>query len=89
MPVGTALLDRSKLGIRDLAGNGREWTSTPDSTGDFPPTPDADIGLKLIVVLGARYSDDRAPFLFSKETRYQRFVEVDAELGFRVVLNPN
>lgn len=36
MPVGTAMKDRSRFGIRDMAGNGREWTRDLSGNVEVP-----------------------------------------------------
>lgn len=80
-PVGTSPLDRTPEGVRDLAGNVTEWTSTK-----FAPVSDADralcgsIGCR--VARGGSFAEDK---LWLNPAIRTRFCEEDIPdtLGFR------
>jgi serine/threonine protein kinase len=86
MRVGTAKRDVSPvIHCRDMAGNGKEWTRTPNAGGPFPPPPPGN-GV-LITVLGQSYSAAQ-PFDYNTDLDYRQFQQGDPAVGFRVVVEP-
>jgi formylglycine-generating enzyme required for sulfatase activity len=77
--VGTARLDLSPYGCRDMAGNGWEWTRLPDGA-----TPSSDVDLR-----GETYQAVE-PLNFDKirpgSSQAQAFYNTNSEIGFRVVM---
>ena len=101
MEVGTAPQDCSPFLVRDMSGNGKEWTRTPNysstsmSTVDFTKLP-TDAGERDLRLRGHDYKDD-TPLTFKDLLDERRVEYPGAELldagpqnyiGFRVVIEP-
>jgi formylglycine-generating enzyme required for sulfatase activity len=96
MKRGAALQDRSRFGCRDMAGNGREWTSVISSNTEVQDVRVPNIGeLKdgQLYVRGKMWSA-KEPLSFRElESKQEsKFIlplpglPVDNTIGFRVVL---
>jgi formylglycine-generating enzyme required for sulfatase activity len=101
MPAGTALLDVSPSGCRDMAGNGYEWTRKvflEDVGKRSVPLKDPQAD-DAVILRGQGYAQSR-PLLFTDLTneesnyylpRYQdreEYLRKAAQTSFRVVLEP-
>jgi formylglycine-generating enzyme required for sulfatase activity len=92
MEVGSAAKDRSRFGIRDMAGNGREWTREVSTNMDVPL---ADPDRKDLVLLRGRRFAEEKPLRFW-DLKYDRDdsayyiprpkTEPEEDISFRVVL---
>lgn len=94
LPVGTATRDVSRLGIRDLAGNGREWTRevfAPVGSGDRE-VPLRNPGPFDRVILRGRSYLEPEPLRFTDPRLRPNtpdatdYGKVQPDVGFRVVL---
>jgi formylglycine-generating enzyme required for sulfatase activity len=84
LPVGAALEDVNKFGIRDMNGNGKEWTRTLDDSRSVPietPPFDGSVWLR-----GARYSISGSIEGILNERASYEYGKADPETGFRVML---
>ena len=88
LEVGQAPSDRSKYGLRDMFGNGMEWTETHHGDG----LPDDPASNPLLAIVGATYGEPE-PLQFKDfatsimDTRVNKnAAEIDEDIGFRVVL---
>jgi formylglycine-generating enzyme required for sulfatase activity len=89
MPVGTAPMDVSPVGCRDMAGNGREWTSTP--VGENGPDADegtASLDLDLKFWLRGKSYFASKPFRFTDPPEAEESDAAGPDIGFRVVIEP-
>jgi serine/threonine protein kinase len=88
LPVGAAKDDRSFVGCRDLAGNGREWTSTLAGRSHRLDARDPPSGAD-VEVRGHSWAAPRPVFFDDLDhPDVQADGETTADLGFRVVLEP-
>jgi serine/threonine protein kinase/formylglycine-generating enzyme required for sulfatase activity len=88
LPVGTAPLDISPFGCRDMAGNGMEWTRNAMAQGVLVPLKPGQ--MDLILTRGRMYRFPE-PFRFDdlkdpNKVDSWRYGDSSDELGFRVVL---
>lgn len=93
-PVGSSDCDISPYGIRDMAGNGMEWTRAildPIGNPFVPmPQPRRDIA---VLILGASYTEAE-PYSFPEteldllKTRSETYDRASPRIGFRVVIEP-
>jgi formylglycine-generating enzyme required for sulfatase activity len=90
LPAGAAAKDVSPLGIRDMAGNGREWTRTLfDAPGLEVPVPDRS-GLLIVELRGQSYNEATQPLTFTPGVHPFGGCEYDQsfpDVSFRVVLD--
>jgi hypothetical protein len=90
MPVGTATEDISHpFLIRDMAGNGQEWTRTPLVGGGEVPLPDSDP--ETPIMLRGKSFTFSVPVLFrdlKEERESERYGKTADDITFRVVLEP-
>ncbi len=94
MKVGTAPMDISPFGLRDMAGNGREWTRDLHATGHIPlPKP----ATKDMVMTRGNSHLSRQPLSYDDlehgsggvgKPEGTVYLETEPTLGFRVVLDP-
>ena len=92
MPVGTAPLDKSSLGVRDMAGNGHEWTRTARVNGRDEKVPLANPSdhAHATVVLRGRDYGEQTPLTFKAIKQHpasQEYRRASETIGFRVVLD--
>jgi hypothetical protein len=89
-PLGKAVRDRSSLGVRGLASNGREWTRTMAGEGSREaPILNKPIDRQELVVLGGKsYQSDMGPWKFSEveDKDSWNYFETQNDISFRVVL---
>lgn len=85
LPVGTAFMEISPIGCRDMSGNGLEWTSTLSVPGQRVPLkrPEAFVG----VILRSETFRAEQPFRFVDiEDLPEEYGRHTDDLGFRVVI---
>jgi formylglycine-generating enzyme required for sulfatase activity len=88
-PVDKGDRDASVYGCRQLAGNGKEWTrSVHDNNKDEIPLQQMS-GARPVLVCGQSYAA-REPLRFNNiaELEDKPCSESDAEISFRIVLEP-
>jgi serine/threonine protein kinase len=88
--AGSAASDVSPFGIRDMAGNGREWTRTSIEAGVVLPLTESN-DLVGVILRGRSYAAP-TPLLFSEmndplRAESQFYTDRDAYTGFRVVFD--
>jgi formylglycine-generating enzyme required for sulfatase activity len=93
LPVGTAPKDISSSGVRDMAGNGYEWTRTlvAPASGYVPREfPDVQ-GDDMVLLRGQSYThDEPLKYEILKDTSYDQMwmaEEPKFDIGFRVVID--
>lgn len=92
LPAGAASHDISPLGLRDMAGNGAEWTRSPrDATEKFEPDQGAESHELLAMILRGRSYLNPDPLHYQDledqlQGEARRATEADCDIGFRVVL---
>jgi serine/threonine protein kinase len=90
MRVGEASQDISPFDIRDMAGNGREWTRDVEANFRQVTVPLAKPSIELVFLRGTSYYDEE-PFTFkSLDTKPQGtpYQKPKPDIGFRVVIEP-
>lgn len=90
-PVGSSGCDVSPFGIRDMAGNGREWTRTTTDLLKDPLVPVSEPRADIAVfLLSQSYLTRRnpKPYFFDNEVESATYDETQPDIGFRVVLIP-
>jgi formylglycine-generating enzyme required for sulfatase activity len=90
MQVGTATRDRSRYGIRDMAGNGREWTRDLLDVNNRT-VPVANPKTETVLLRGKSYLADRPLRFKDLETRPEgtEYLKPKFDIGFRVVIEPD
>jgi len=93
-PVGTSKDDVSPYGIRDMAGNGLEWTRSIYSNDKTVPLKYEGDKSQNSVVVASHSFNDHEPLKFSElremETRPSfPYKHKEPTLGFRVVIEPH
>jgi serine/threonine protein kinase len=84
--IGKATDDISLFGIRDMAGNGYEFTRNTNFDKPFPSSDPS----TMVKLRGLNF-EDKQPLTFRKlqqETRGQPYGYPDDHVGFRVVIEP-
>lgn len=94
MPIGTATRDISTFGCRDMAGNGREWTSTiahadPDQETGRVSVSTFDPGLKIRLRGHSYDADDPYQCDEAANTGQQPANIARPDISFRVVIEPS
>jgi hypothetical protein len=85
LPAGAAADDLSPYGVRDMAGNGREWTrSVRDASVSFTPEAFDD---SVSMILRGRSFADAEPYRFADLPENEFPTERAFDLGFRVVID--
>ena len=87
-PVGTSLCDVSPFGVRDMAGNGMEWTRTTLDLIGGKSVPVAEPSQDTTVfILGQSYTRPE-PYQFADAPQSELYDAISPTIGFRAVLEP-